>query len=167
MSWFIASSCYANPLCHDKAVIHEGASVECSKIMHGSNIHWKGKTGWCILIFVVVSVAKLCPCSLRPHGLQHARLPSPSLSPEFAQTHVHRVADTIQPSHPLSSPSSPAFILSQHLVFFPDKSALCTRWPKYWSFSFSISPSSEYSRLISFRHGMAVALPLYQETAKT
>ena len=52
MSWFIASLSYANPLCHDKAV--EGASVECSKIMHGSNIYWKGKTDWCILIFVVV-----------------------------------------------------------------------------------------------------------------
>ena len=56
--------------------------------------------------------------------------------PEFTQTHVHRVGDTIQPSHPLSSPS-PAF--NQ------------IRWPKYWSLSFSISPSNEYSGLISFR----------------
>ena len=46
------------------------------------------------------SVAKLCP-TLWPHGLQHARLPCISLSPEFAQTHVHWVADAIQPSHPL------------------------------------------------------------------
>ena len=53
--------------------------------------------------------------SLSPHGLQHARLPCPSLmSITHAQTHVHRVDDAIQPSHPLSSPSPPAFNLSQH-----------------------------------------------------
>ena len=69
--------------------------------------------------------------------------------PEFAQTHVHWVGDTIQPSHPLSPPSPPAPSLSQHQVF-SNELALCIRWPKYWSFSFSISPSSEYSGLISF-----------------
>ena len=69
---------------------------------------------------------------------------------EFTQTHVHWVGDAIQPSHPLSSPSPPAFNLSQHQVF-SNESVLCIRWPKYWSFSFSISPSSEYSGLISFR----------------
>ena len=69
---------------------------------------------------------------------------------EIAQTHVHRVGDTIQPSHPLSSPSPPAFNLSQ-LQEFPLESVLWIRWPKYWSFNFSISPSNEYSRLISFR----------------
>ena len=70
--------------------------------------------------------------------------------PEFTQTHVHRVSDAIQPSHPLSSPSPPTFNLSQHRVF-SKKSVLRIRWPKYWSFSFSISPSNEYSGLISFR----------------
>ena len=54
--------------------------------------------------------------SLQPHGLQHARLPSPSF-PELAQAHVHRVGDAIQPSHPLSS-SSPALNLSQHQGLF-------------------------------------------------
>ena len=68
--------------------------------------------------------------------------------PEFAQTHVHWVGDAIQPSHPLLPTS--AFYLSQHQGF-SNESALCIRWPKYWSFSFSISPSNEYSRLISFR----------------
>ena len=53
-------------------------------------------------------------------------------------------------SHPLLSPSPPAFSLSQHQVFSKE-SVLCNRWPKYWSFSFSISPSNEYSGLISFR----------------
>ena len=69
---------------------------------------------------------------------------------ELAQTHVHQVGDVIQPSHPLLSPYPPAFNLSQHQGLF-SKSVLCMRWPKYWSFSFSISPSSEYSGLISFR----------------
>ena len=70
--------------------------------------------------------------------------------PEFTQTHAHRVSDAIQPSHPLSSPSPPAFNLSQHQGLF-NESALRIRWPKYWSFSFNISPSNEYSGLISFR----------------
>ena len=69
---------------------------------------------------------------------------------EFTQTHVHWVGDAIQPSHPLSSPSPPTFNLSQHQVF-SSESVLWIRWPKYWSFSFSISPSSEYSGLISSR----------------
>ena len=70
--------------------------------------------------------------------------------PDFTQTHVHRVGDAIQPSHPLSSPSSLAPHSSQHQVF-SDESTLRMRWPKYWSFSFSISPSKEHSGLISFR----------------
>ena len=69
--------------------------------------------------------------------------------PEFAQTHVHQVRDAIQPSHPLSSPS-PAFSLSQHQGLFQWVSPSC-QVAKYWSFSFSISPSNEYSGLISFR----------------
>ena len=56
--------------------------------------------------------------SLRPYGLQHAWPPWPSPTPEFTQTHVHWVSDAIQPSHPLSSPSPPAFNLSQHQGLF-------------------------------------------------
>ena len=74
----------------------------------------------------------------------HHQLPKPT------QIHVHRVGDAIQPSHSLSSPSPPAFNLSQHQVF-SSESVLRIRWPKYWSFSFSLSPSSEYSGLIYFR----------------
>ena len=55
-----------------------------------------------------------------------------------------------KPSHPLLSPSPPAFNLSQQRVFLNDL-ALCISWPKYWSFSFNIKPSNEYSGLISFR----------------
>ena len=69
---------------------------------------------------------------------------------ELAQTHVHRVGDAIQPSYPLSSPFPPAFNLSQHQGL-SNESVLCIRWPKIWSFSFGISPSNEYSGLISFR----------------
>ena len=70
--------------------------------------------------------------------------------PELTQTHVHWVGHAIQPSHPLSSPSPPAFNPSQHQGLF-NESVLHIRWPKYWSFSFSISPSNEHSRLISFK----------------
>ena len=64
--------------------------------------------------------------------------------PELAQTYVHQVSDAIQPSHPLSSPFPSAFNVS-------NESVLRIRWPKYWSFSFSISLSNECSGLISFR----------------
>ena len=69
---------------------------------------------------------------------------------ESTQTHVHRVGDAIQPSHPLSSPSPPASIFPSIRVF-SNESALLIKWPKYWSFSFNISPSEEHPGLISFR----------------
>ena len=69
---------------------------------------------------------------------------------ESTQTHVHWVSDAIQPSHPLSSPSPPALNLSQHQGLYKWVSS-SHQVAKYWSFSFSISPSSEYSGLISFR----------------
>ena len=73
-------------------------------------------------------------------------LPVHHQPPEFTQTHVHRVGDAIQPSHPLSPPSPPAPIR-----VFSNESTLYMRWPNCWSFSFSISPSSEHPGLISFR----------------
>ena len=76
-------------------------------------------------------------CSMPGFPVHHQLL-------EFTQTHIHWVGDAFQPFHPLSSPSPPTFNLSQH-------QGLHIRWPKYWSFSFSISPSNEYSGLISFR----------------
>ena len=71
--------------------------------------------------------------------------------PELAQTHVHHVGDAIQPSHPLSSPSLPAFNLAQHQGLFSMSQFFASGGPKYWSFSFSISLSNEHWRLISFR----------------
>ena len=67
---------------------------------------------------------------------------------DLVQTHVHPVSDAIQPSHSLSSPSPPAFNLSSIRVF-SEESILHIKWPEDWSFS--ISPSNEYSGLISFR----------------
>ena len=69
--------------------------------------------------------------------------------PELAQTHVHRVSDAIQTPHPLSSPSPPTFNLPSIRVF-SNELVLHIRWPKYWSFSFSMGPSNENSGLISF-----------------
>ena len=72
-------------------------------------------------------------------------------SARLTQTHVHWVGDATQPSHPLQSLSPSAFNHSQHQGFFPKESVLGIMWPKYCSFSFSISPFNEYSGLISFR----------------
>ena len=95
--------------------------------------------------------------SLWPHALQHTRLHCTSISPKVALFHVYWVNDAIYPPHPLLLPSSFAFNLSQHQGFSKE-SAVLIRWPKYWSFSFSISPSSEYSWLISIRTGWFVLL---------
>ena len=94
--------------------------------------------------YVVVIVQLLSHVWLWPHSLWRAAARQASLHYllEFAQIHVHWVGDAIQPSHPLLPLSPPALNLYQWVV-------LCIRWPKYWSWSFS--PSNEYSGLISFR----------------
>ena len=84
---------------------------------------------------------------------------------ELAGTYVHRVGDAIQTSHPLLSPSLSVFNLSQ-LRVFPSESALPIWWPKYWSFSFSISSSNKSSGLISFRMDW-FALHAVQRTLKS
>ena len=106
----------------------------------------------------VLPLCNLCCCSvvsnsLRPHGLQHARLPCPFLS--FISRSLLKLlsVESVMPSNHL--------ILCRPLLLLPsifpstgvfsNESTLCIRWPKYWSFSFSISPSNEYSGLISFR----------------
>ena len=102
---------------------------------------------------------------LQIHGLQYARLPCPSPSPGVCSIHVHRVSDDIQPSHPLSFPLLLPLIFPRIRVF-SNVSVLSIRWPKYWCFSFSIGPSSEYSRLISFRIDWIVLLAV-QRTLKS
>ena len=90
------------------------------------------------------------PDSLQPYGLQHARLPCPTPSPGVSQTHFPWVDDATQPTHPLLPLLLlPSIFLS--IRVFSSESALCIRWPMYWSSGFSSSPPSKYSGLISFR----------------
>ena len=95
------------------------------------------------------SVAQSCPTPWDPMECSMPGLPVHHQLLEFTQTDFHWVGDAIQPSHPLLSPSSPSLHLFQHQGLF--QSVLHIRWPKYWSFSFIINPSNEYSGLISFR----------------
>ena len=90
-----------------------------------------------------LTVCDLMNCSRPGLTIQHQLL-------EFAQTHVHCIGDVIESSHPLSSLSPTPSIFSSIRVF-SNESALRIRWPKYWSFNFSISPSNEHCGLISFR----------------
>ena len=85
--------------------------------------------------------------SLWPHGLQHARLPCPSPALRACSNSCPPVGNAIQPSHPLLSPSPPAFNLSQRQGLLHSESVLHIRWPKDWSFSFSINPSNELHML--------------------
>ena len=101
----------------------------------------------CSFFFVVVqscpTLCNLMDCSTQGCPVLHHL-------PEFAQIHAHWVSDAIKPSHPLPSllllPS-----IFRSIRVFSNESALRIRWPKYWSFSFSISPFNEYSGWISFR----------------
>ena len=99
------------------------------------------------LTFLVSSVTQSCLTLCNSMDSSTPGFPVHHKLPELAQTHIHCVGNAIQLSHPLSSPSL-AFDLSQ-LRVFSNELALCIRWPKYWSFNFSISPSSEYLGLIS------------------
>ena len=96
------------------------------------------------------SVAQSCPTLCNPMDCSTPGLPVHHQLPEFTQTHVHWVSDAIQPSHLLLSPLLPPSIFPSIKVF-SNESVLHIKWPKYWSFSFNISPSNEYSGLISFR----------------
>ena len=89
------------------------------------------------------SVTQSCPILCDPMNRSTPGLPVHHQLPEFTQTHVHWVSDAIQPSHPLSSPLPPSI--------FSNESTLRMRWPKYWSFSFSIILSKEIPGLLSFR----------------
>ena len=88
--------------------------------------------------------------SLQIHEPQHARPHCPSPTPRVHPNPVHWVGDAIQPPHPLSSPSPPAFNLSQHQGLFQWVSYRI-KWPKIWTFSLNISPSNEQPGQISFR----------------
>ena len=107
----------------------------------------------CLLFCFLVqfsSVAQSYPTLCDPMNCSMPGLPVHHQLPEFTETHIHWVSDAIQPSHSLPSPSPPALNLSSIRVF-SNESAVCIRWPKYWRFSFNVSPCSEHPGLISFR----------------
>ena len=95
------------------------------------------------------SVAQMCLTPYNPMDCRTPGFPVHHQLPELPQTHAHWVGDAIQSSHPLLSTSPSAFSFPPSGSFL--MSAFRIRWPKYWSFSFIISPSNEYSGLISFR----------------
>ena len=95
------------------------------------------------------SVAQLCLNLCDPMDCSTPGFPVHHQLPELTRTHVHWVGNAIQPSHPLSSLHLPLIFPS--IRVFSIESALRIRWPKYWSFSFAISPSNKYSGLISLR----------------
>ena len=106
---------------------------------------------WCLYGYSHISsvqfssVVQSCPTLCNTMDcMQHTRFPCPLPTPELVQTHVHWISDCIQPSHPLSSPSPSIF---PSISVFSNESVLCIRWPKDWSFNFSISPSSLYIEL--------------------
>ena len=107
---------------------------------------------YCVCVFHTQfsSVIQSCLTLCDPMDCSTPGLPVHHQLPESTQTHVHFFGDVIQPSHPLSSPSFPPSIFPSIRVF-SNESFLHIKWPKYQSFSFSISPSNEYSGPISFR----------------
>ena len=112
------------------------------------------------------SVANWCLTLCDTMDYSTPGLPVHHQLPESTQTQVHRVGDAIQPSCPLLYPCPPDSIFSSIRVF-SNESSLHIRWPKYWSFSFIISPSNEYSGLISFRKTSRFDLLVVQRTLKS
>src|SRR5574337_1301174 len=102
------------------------------------------------MFYQIRSVTQSCLTLCDPMNRSTPGLPVHHQLLEFTQIHVHQVSDAIQPSHPLSSPSLLPPIPPSIRVF-PSESTLHMRWPKYWSFSFSIIPSKEIPGEISFR----------------
>ena len=104
----------------------------------------------CACIFIVVQSPSHVWLFVTPMNCSTPGFPVLHYLPEFAHPHVCWIGDAIHPSHPLS----PLLLLPSVFLsirVFSSASAVCTRWPKYWSFSLSISPCNEYSGLISFR----------------
>ena len=119
-------------------------------------IYRKYSLGLCSLV-QFSSVSQSCPTLCDPMDCSMPGFPVYHQLQELAQIHVHQVGDAIQSSHSLFSLSPPSLFPS--IRIFCDESVLHIRWPKYWSFSFSIRSSSKYSELISFRMDGLVGSP--------
>ena len=140
-----------------KALRHQRGRKSTGNI-ENKDLNWENNTEirewWghhqCLNTLQFSSVVQLCLTLCNPMDCNTPGFSVHYQILELAQTPVYHVSDAIQPSHPLSSPSPPASNLSQQQGL-SNESALPIRWPKYWSFSFSISPSKKYSALISFR----------------
>ena len=104
---------------------------------------WQGDTSY------LVQFSQSCLTLCNPMDCSTQGFPVHHQLPEIAQNHVHPVDNVIQPSHPLCPLLLPSIFPS--IRVFSNESVLHIRWPKYWSLIFSISPSNEYSGLISFR----------------
>ena len=109
---------------------------------------WRRYKRWTFVQFSWVSQSSPTLCD--PMDSHMSGLPVHHQLMQPGQTHIHQVGEAIKPSYPLLSPSPFPSIFSNIKVFSND-SFLHIRWSKYWSFSFSISPSNEYAGLISFR----------------
>ena len=137
----------------DAYVCYGCRKAAVSQLLVHPECDWAVKV-WGGLIFGISSPSPFCSCSVAksypilcdPMDCSMPGFPVLHHLPEFVQVHVHWVGDAIQPSHPMLSPSPPTFNLLSIRVF-SNESAVCIKCPKYWSFS--ISPSKEYSGLIS------------------
>ena len=124
--------------------------IQVKRVNYFKKFYNSYQNSLCFSSVQFISVTQSCPTLCDPMNCSTPGLPVHHQLQEFTQTHVHQVGDAIQPSHPLS----PLFLLppiSPSIRVFSNESTLCMRWPKYWSFSFSIVPSIEHPGLISFR----------------
>ena len=133
------------------------ASFNAKPLTYNPSSYTRWSEGWCLISWFLLAqcccrlVAKSCTTLYDPMDYSTPGFLVLHHPPELAQTHVHWVSDVTQPSLPLSPSSHPVFSLSQHQDLFQWVGFFQQYWPKYWSFSFSISPSNEHSELISFR----------------
>ena len=143
-SWGLRGKLLTNRMDNNKVLLYSAKNYIQYPVINHNGKEWKKK------MYQFSSVTQSCPTLCNPMNHSTPALPVHYQLPDFTQIHVYWVGDAIQPSHPLSSPSPPA-PNPPSIRVFSNESTLCMRWPKYWSFSLSISPSSEHPGLISFR----------------
>ena len=143
LCWFPRKGCfYQNPSV-GSIILQVEIAIWWHRVFYAAEttgklpVYWVGLDGWCCIL-----VAQSCPTLCNPRNCSMPSFPILHYLLEFAQIHVYWVGDAIQPSPPLSPPSS-AFNLSQHQGLFQWVDSALVGWPKYESFSFSISPAND------------------------